>query len=117
MQSHPADELHIEVPHVQNAAAALANQSESFLQKLIENFIDELPALVVEFFPAIHVRVRLVGNTGQAFLYSQAELVRLRAQLLISELAHFGLKHVDGLDPRHQALNLALVLGPENLGY
>jgi hypothetical protein len=37
--------------------------------------------------------------------------------LLIGELAHFGLKRVDGLDARHEALNLALVLGPENLGY
>jgi hypothetical protein len=117
VQNHAADQLDIEVPHVENAAAALAHHSEGFDQKLIEDFVDQLGTLGVEFLAAILVRIGLVRNSGQAFLYSLPELVRLGAQLLIRELAHFGLKRVDGFDTRHQALDIALVLRSENLCY
>src|SRR5579862_8863233 len=117
MQDHAADQLHIEVAHVQNAAAAFADHSKSFHQKLIENFIDCLDALGVEFFPAVLIGIGLVRNMSQAILYPLAEFIRFGAQLFIAELAHGGFERVNGLDSRHQALDLALVLGSEDLGY
>ena len=86
MQNHAADQLHIEMPHVQNAAASFADHGEGFDQKLIQDLVDQLSSLIVEFFQTVLVRVGLVRNTGQAFLYPLAKFVRLSAQLLIAEL-------------------------------
>jgi hypothetical protein len=50
-------------------------------------------------------------------LDAPAELVGLGAQLGIGELFHRRLERIDGLNLWQQAFNLALVLGPEDLGY
>ncbi len=115
VQHHAADQLHVEVAHVEHAAASFADHRESFHQKLIEGFVDHLGALIFELLEAVGIGIRLVGKTGQAFLDALAEFVRLGAQLFVRELLHLRLKRTDGLDPRHQALQFALVLGPENL--
>ena len=52
---------------------------------------------------------------GQALLDALPEFVGLGAQLVVRELLHLRLKRIDGLDLRHQALEFALVLGPEDL--
>ena len=74
-----------------------------------------LSALFFEFLQAVGVGVRFVGNACQTLLNALPEFVRLGAQLIVRELLHLRLKRVDRLDPRHQALHFALVLGPENL--
>ena len=64
VQNHAADQLHIEVAHVENAAAGFADHGEGFDQNFIEDFVDQLCALVVELFPAIRIGIGLVGNVG-----------------------------------------------------
>ena len=92
-----------------------ADHGEGFHEKLIQDLVDQLGALIVELLEAVGIGVRLVGETGQAFLDALTEFVRLGAQLVVRELLHLRLKRTDGLHPRHQALQFALVLGPENL--
>ncbi len=115
VQHHAADQLHVEVAHVEHPAPGFADHGEGFHQKLVKDLVDQLGAIIFELLEAIGIGVRLVGQTGQAFLNALAEFVRLGAQLVVRELLHLRLKRTDGLDPRHQALQFALVLGPENL--
>ncbi len=42
VQHHAADQLHIEVAHLEDAAAGLANHRESFHQNLVQCFLDHL---------------------------------------------------------------------------
>ena len=115
MQHHAADQLHIEVAHVEHAAPGFADHGEGFHQKLVQRFVDQLGAIIFELLEAVGIGVRFVRETGQALLDALAEFVRLGAQLVVRELLHLRLKRTDGLDPRHQALQFALVLGPEDL--
>ena len=58
MQDDAADQLHVEVPHVQHAAAGLADDGEGFGQQVVERLA--------------------VGEPG-------AELVGLLAELLVGQ--------------------------------
>src|SRR6185369_12797897 len=110
-----ANELHVEVPHVQNAAASLAHYSKGLLQNLVQNGIGEFQALLVQLSFAVEVGIRLVGNLGKAVLDLLTELVSLGAQLLVGKLLHLRLERIDRQNARHQSLDLALVLGAKNL--
>jgi hypothetical protein len=81
VQHHAADQLHVEMAHVEDAAAGLANH----------------------------------GERTQPFLNALPELVRLGAQLRVSELLHLWFEGIDGPDPGHHALDHPLVLGPKDL--
>jgi hypothetical protein len=82
VEHHAADQLHVEVPHVERAPPGLADDGERFGQQIVER----LP-----------------------LLEPQAELGRLAAQLLVGECRDGRLEGVDLGDSRRQALELALV--------
>ena len=84
-----ADELHVEVPHVQHAAAGLAHDGERLGQQVVERLA--------------------VGD-------ARAELGRLGAQLLVGQRLDRRLERVDLLDERANRFQLALVLGADDLG-
>ena len=89
VQHHAADELHVEVPHVQHALAGLADDGKRFDQQVVERFPvgDALP-----------------------------ELRRLFAELLVGERLHLRLERADLDDARVEPLELALVLRADDLG-
>ncbi len=87
VEHHAADELHVEVPHVQHAAAGLTDDRERLGQQLVE-------------------RVAV----GQP----RAELGGLVAELRIGEGRDGGFVDVDLDDERRQALELALIGGAED---
>ena len=104
VQHHAADQLHVEVAHVEDAAAGLADHGKGFGQDVLQKLIFRRTPLVVvlDAFEAL----------GQAL----AEFVGLGAQLGVGERVHLRFERIDLLDRGHQALNLALVIGAENLG-
>ena len=73
VQHHAADQLHVEVPHVQHAAAGLADDGEGFGQQVVERLA--------------------VGEP-------RAELGGLAAQLLVGERLDLRLERVDLGDER-----------------
>ena len=104
MQHHAADELHVEVAHLQHAPAGLAHHREGLGKDLVQHLL-QLAVLLVGVFDGIH-----------ALADALAELFRLGPELLVAELLHLGLKRIDALHQRHNALDFALVAGAENLG-
>jgi hypothetical protein len=103
VQHHAADELHVEVPHIQLPATGFADYGKRLGKKLVQDFLFSGDAFV-GVFNAFKRR----GNP-------LAELDRLRPQLFVRELLHFGLKRIDRADTRNEALDHALVAGPEYL--
>ena len=101
--------------HVQHPASGFADHSEGFHQKLVQRLVDDLGTLVFELLQAVGIGLRFFWQASQAFLNALPEFFRLGAQLVVRKLLHLRLKRIDGLDLRHQPLQLALVLGPENL--
>ncbi len=89
VQDGAADELHVEVPHVQHAAARFAHDRERLDEQIVER---------------LAVRQAL------------AEFHRLRAQLFVAERLHLRLERVDLLNERAEALQFSLVLGADDLG-
>ncbi len=88
MQHDPADQLHVEVPHIERAAAGLADDGEGLGKQIVERFA-----------------------LGEAL----AELGGLQAQRFVAErpgLVFFG---VDLGDERPDAFQLALILGTDDL--
>ncbi len=105
MQHHAADQLHVEVAHLQHAPAAFAANRKCFRQNLVENFFQRR-SFFVGVFDSIHALVNAL-----------AELVGLGPKLLIRELLRLGFERVDALHQRHQALHFALIAGAKNLGH
>ena len=89
MQHHAADQLDVEMPHVENAAAGFADHGEGFDQQIVER-----RALRQSFF----------------------EFNRFRGQIDVGELLHRRFEIVDCGDDRTHRLDLALVLGAEYFG-
>ena len=87
VQDHAADQLHVEVPHVQHAASGFADDRERLGQQVVER----LPLLEAE-----------------------AEFGGLAAQLLVGERRDRRLEGVDLRDDRREPLELALVGGAED---
>ena len=89
MQHDAADQLHVEVPHVDEAAAGFAHGGEGGNQKVVER-----------------------GPLRQLL----AEGDGLRGQLLIGQRLHLRLQLIDGRDQRHHRLHVARVFGAKYLG-
>ena len=117
MEDHAADKLHIEVPHIEHATASFANDGESLDQQLIKSFFQYLVTLGFDLFGSVGIGLGLILDAAQPVLNAAAKLVSFGAQLGISELLCLRLKRIDGFYLRHQVLDFALVLGPEDLGY
>ncbi len=87
VQNRSADQLHVEVPHVQDAAAGFAADGERFDQQVIQGFA-----------------------IGDALL----EFDGFLGQFGVGELLESGFEIVDGGDDWTQPLNFAFVPGPED---
>ena len=86
MQHHAADQLHVEVAHVEHPAAGFADHRESFDQNLIQRFVDNFYALIFEFLQAIGIGLRFVRKASQTLLDTFPELIRFGAQLVVRKL-------------------------------
>src|SRR5271157_5141393 len=104
MQHDTADELDIEVPHLQHAPAGLAHYREGLRQ----HFVQRCCQLAV-FFVGIFHRVH-------ALMDALPKLFCLGPELLVGELLHLGLERTNMLHQRHDPLDLALIGGAKNLG-
>ena len=89
VQHHAADQLHVEVPHVEHAPAGLADHGERLDQQVVERLA--------------------VGD-------ALAELDGLVAELLVGERLDLRLERADLRDARTEPLDLTLVLGADDLG-
>ncbi len=89
VQHVAADELHVEVPHVEHAATGLAHDGKGFRQQVVER-----------------------GAAGQPL----AELGGLVPELAVGQARNRRLEDVDRLDNRTDLLQLTLVLRAEDLG-
>ena len=87
VQYGAADELYVEVPHIEHAAAGFAADGESRDEQVVE-----------------------LGSVGDLLL----EFDGLGGPLGVGELLRFGLEVVDGGDERAHLLYFALVRRPEN---
>ena len=97
-------------------AASFADYRESFDQELLQGFIQCVGAFLFDLFPAIGIRLGLIGNLVETLLNAVAELVGFGAQLLVRKLLHLGFERTHILDLRHHTLDVALVLGAKDLG-
>src|SRR5262245_2426782 len=88
VKHHAADQLHVEMPHVQHALARLANHSER---------LDE------------HVVERLTASDARL------ELLGLLTKLFVSERLDLRFERTDLGDERAEALDFALVLRADDL--
>ena len=88
VEDHPADELHVVVPHPEDALAPLAADGERLGEDVVER---------------------------RAVLELLLELGGLPLQLGVAQLGDGRLEGVDRLDARTEALDLALVRGAEDL--
>src|SRR6185437_5536198 len=89
VQFDAADQLHVEMPHIQNAAARFAAYGERFNENIVER------------------------STVRNLLF---EFDGFGRQLLVRERLHLGLKIVNGRNHRPQTLHFAVVLRAKNLG-
>ena len=55
VQDHAADQLHVEVPHVEHAASGLANHRKGFHQNLVENFLQRFVFLFFELLLLVKI--------------------------------------------------------------
>ncbi len=49
VQNHAADQLHVEVPHVEHTPSGFADHGKSFLEQFVENVLKQLAALRFDF--------------------------------------------------------------------
>ncbi len=87
IQDHAADQLDVEVPHVQPAARHLPADGEGLGQNVIERF------------PRLEALLEILGLIGQP---------------LIGQRRQGRLEAVDALDDRPQRLDLAIILASED---
>ena len=88
VQHHAADQLDVEVAHVERAAAGLAAKRKSFIEDVFEGL-----------------------TAGETLL----EFFRAGREVRIGQLPHLRLELVDRRDPLAQALQLALVFRSDDL--
>jgi len=103
VQNDAADELHVEMPHVQEATPCFADQGECRHNRGFQCLLQLL----------LICRLRGIGVL-QLLLHLGAELRETRLKAFIAERLHFGFARVDGRDERLQFLDVALVLGAIN---
>jgi hypothetical protein len=87
VQNRSADQLHVEVPHVQDAAASLAADGERLDEQLIQRLA--VSDALLEFYG-------FLGEFG------------------VRELLEPGFEIVNGGDKRTETLDFAFVPGPED---
>jgi hypothetical protein len=115
VQDHPADQLHVKMAHIQDAAAGLAHHGKGFNKDFIERFFQDPVALFFDLLGAVWISVRFILNLAETLLDALAKLVRLGAKLFVAGRLHLRFKRVNGLHVGHQALDFPLVLGSEDL--
>jgi len=86
---HAADELDVEVPHVEDAAAGFADDGKSFDKQIVQGFA-----------------------VGYAF----AEFDGLRTELVVGKRLNLRLEGVDLQNERAEPLDFTLVLRADDLG-
>ena len=89
VQHHAADQLHVVVPHVQHPLAGLAHEGKRLRQQIVE-------------------RLALLG--------AGAIGGRGGAQAVVRQRAHGGFEFTDAHHKRQEPLEVAVVLGAEDLG-
>src|ERR1035438_300631 len=126
VQHHAADQLHVEMPHVEHTPSRLADHSKGLYQNLFEDFLDSFVLLFFKLLLLVKIGLvlgsrlgglglRTPGNVAQPLLNALPEFVRFGAQFGVAELLDLRLKRIDRLDLRHQRFDDPFVLGPKNL--
>lgn len=115
MQDHSADQLNVEMAHVEDTAASFPHYGERLYKDLVQDFISCCNLLFRELLEAIGISFGLIWKVAQPVLDSGAEFIGLRAQLFVREFLHLRFERVDGGHTRPQPLHLTVIFGPENL--
>ena len=117
VQHHAADQLHVEVAHVQRPPSRLAHHRKRLFQQCVQHFLDSLVLFLLPLLAAvrIHLFCRRLLQQRHPLLHPAAEFIGLGPQLRICQLANLGLQRVDALHARLKLLHFALVMSPENL--
>ena len=102
VQDDAANELHVEVPHVEEAAPRLARKRKGGNDHRLERL---LYALLERGFRRVRV--------FQLFLDLRLQLLVSRLEIGVGERLHFRFAGVDGRDGRLDALDVALVFGAD----
>ena len=102
VQDDAANELHVEVPHVEETAPRLARQCKGGNDHRLERL---LHALLERGFRRICV--------FQLFLDLRLQLLVSRLEIGVAERLHFRFARVHGRDGRLYALDVALVFGAD----
>jgi hypothetical protein len=97
---HAADQLHVEMTHVEHTAAGLAHHGEGFYQDFIQNFLQRFVLLFLELLRLIDINVGFgfllrrwnIGDAAQPLLNALPELARLGAKLVVGELPRLPLR-------------------------
>ena len=55
VQNHAADQLHVEVPHVEDAPSSFADHGKRLFEQFVENYLERLAALRFDFLLAVGI--------------------------------------------------------------
>ncbi len=116
VQHHATDHLHVEVTHVEHAAPSFADDNKGFGEDFLENFFERG---LLGCFPGIAGVGVIRGGfryTAEAFVNLFAEVEGLGAKLFVGQRSDGLVQGGNLVENGLEALDLALVLGPENLG-
>jgi hypothetical protein len=125
VQHQAADQLHVEMPHVEHAAPGLAHHGEGFGENLEQHFVLDAAALGVGRLDTVHVHRLALGlglfrlplvEFARALGNPAAEFLGLGAELFVAQRLHGRLERAYLLDDRRHALYFALVTGSKNFG-
>src|SRR5262249_7790981 len=117
MQHRPADQLYVEVTHVEHAPSSFANHRKRLRENFIQGVFQYWITLCLAGCGLYSLVIHVVGSSAlHGLADTLAELVCLGPKLRIRELLHPRLKGVNLRNKGPQALHLALVLSPDNLG-
>ena len=120
VQRDAADQLHVEVAHVERALAGFAHHGERFGQQLLERFLARAVERSVlrasaSRLPPRSASRRRPGRLREPLLDALPELVGLRAQLGVGELRDLRLERVDRAHRAAVLLEQPVVAAAEDL--
>jgi hypothetical protein len=111
--------------HAKHAPSSFADNGKRLFEQFVENFLEHFATLSFDFLLAVgiweisiralRISSRRVANRAETLLNSSAELGSFAAEFVVRESLHLRLERVDLRHTRLKALDLALVLRPENL--
>src|SRR5215468_628140 len=104
MENNSADELNVEMAHVQHTPARFTGNSECLRQDLIQDLLAGFNAL------------RVVLNAFETLADTGAELLGFGTKLLVRELLHLRFERVNLVDERTNPFEFAFVRGAKYLG-